>query len=214
MKDNIDKHRKAIYIAVFVALLLALSPILVPMGYVLFLVVFLDYSGPRWDTPFPVAHQRAITTFVESAGFGSSRLPRKSTHWFERSVVLEQGHYTVADLNLIGLTPELGDRRFDFIPPKKDLAKITHRPLTPEEADAVAQLRAGKPWVKLLVKPGRLPAVYEGVTHRVIAPVPAQESCLECHQVKPATLLGAFEYWLRKQEQPVESPAPEKKTET
>ena len=154
------------------------------------------HTGPRAHTPFPEAHQRAINTFVASEGFGIGRLGKRPDFWQEFSIVFENTSYRTAKIRLIGLTPEKGDRYFDSsYPPKKEtLLKAEHRPLTSEESEAVTQLREGKPWTKFLVKPP--PKNEYDATLRVIAPVFAQKSCLECHDVKEGALLGAFDYWL------------------
>lgn len=150
---------------------------------------------PRSKSPFLEAHQRAITTFVDSAGFGGARL-RESKYWFDFSLILEGLEYQARDIQLLGLTSEYGDRYYTGLQPKKNkLANATHRPLTTEEKEAVTRLRAGEAWVKLAVPPNPAEDTSEHI--RVIAPIFAQASCLECHEVKTGALLGAFDYHLR-----------------
>jgi|GEM_PF-1599326 len=198
-------NNRRFYVGIFVVLVLILSPVWFPVVYLLGLVVFYGYTTPRSNTPFPEAHQKAITTFVESAGFGGSRM-RESKYWFEFSVLFEGARYSKKDIFLLGLTPEYGDRYFTrSVPRKEDLPKATHRSLTSEEAQAVAKLRAGEPWVKLEVPPN--PEKYTIGLIRVIAPIFAQQSCLECHEVKEGTLLGAFDYEFFKLEEKVKTEA-------
>ncbi|MCW0219112.1 MAG: hypothetical protein OJI67_12380, partial [Prosthecobacter sp.] len=155
------------------------------------------YRGPHRNSPLLEAHQRAVNSFVASEGFGRGRFGQRPDFWQERTINFEGTEYLVSGLQLLGLTPEFGDRYFTrpFPPKKNHLSEAEHRQLTPEEAEAVAKLRAGEPWVKL-----DAPPTPEDTTHqiRVIAPLVAQKSCLECHEVKEGTLLGAFDYGLFK----------------
>lgn len=162
------------------------------------LLLWIGYhTGPHRNSPLLEAHQRAVNSFVASEGFGSGRFGQRPDFWQERTINFEGTEYLVSGLQLLGLTPEFGDRYFTrpFPPKKNHLSEAEHRQLTPEEAEAVAKLRAGEPWVKL-----DAPPTPEDTTHqiRVIAPLVAQKSCLECHEVKEGTLLGAFGYWLFK----------------
>lgn len=179
----------------FIVTALCTSPFWGPILLVLSLVTFFGYTAPRSNTPFPEAHQRAVNTFVDSAGFGFGRL-KKGTHWQEHSVIFEGTRYRPDQFHLIGLTPDLGDRYFEgWMPKKEAIARTAHRQPSPEEASAIAQLRAGSSWARL---PAPLSREYDGERKqiRVIAPVFAQPSCLACHPVKTGALLGAFDYWL------------------
>jgi len=189
----ISKRRT--YFVIFTVLSIFLAPVILGPVFVWSMIYFFDYSSPRSKSPFPEAHQRAVNSFVNSAGFGFYRLA-KSERWNELSLIFEDTVYRKNTLHLIGLTPELGDRYFEEdAPRKKKLPEAKHRPLTKEEAEAIAKIHAGAPWVHLPAPP------YEGYQGeleqiRVIAPIFAQQSCLECHEVKEGTLLGAFDYWL------------------
>lgn len=152
------------------------------------------YNSPRANTPFLEAHQRAVTTFVENENFGLSRF-RRSNLWNDLSVNLEEVQYNADVIQLIGLTPEKGNR-YLFAKGKHtngpQPANMT-RALTEEEEAAIAKLRAKTAeWVKL--KPSLGPDERE--TMHVIAPVWADKKCLECHEVSPGSLLGAFDYTL------------------
>ncbi|WP_139373205.1 hypothetical protein [Prosthecobacter debontii] len=187
---KISKWR--IGLAIFIVALV-FSPIWFPVVYLISLVTVVGYTTPRSNTPFPEAHQRAINSFVESKGFGVNRLVNGSKYWGELSVHFEGSTHWKESICLLGLTPEYGDRYFTGRVPKKEaLLEATHRPLTSEETAAVAKLRAGEPWVKLAVPPNPHEDTTDQV--RVIAPLLAQQSCLECHQVKEGTLLGALDY--------------------
>jgi len=171
--------------------LILLSPALVAAWF-FFLFLIGHYTGPSFKTPFPEAHARAVTTFVENEGFGFSRF-RRHDLWRELSLDLEGTEYRLHEMHLIGLTSEKGERSFvaQQMPRKASLAEVETRKLTPEETHAITQLRAGQPWSKITPPPAPEPAPI-----RVIAPIFAQQSCLECHEVKEGTLLGAFDYEL------------------
>lgn len=152
------------------------------------------YTGVRRDTPFPEAHERAVRSFTESQGFGISRMRHKDL-WNENTVLLEGVVYAPWQINLIGLTTEEGSRYFeDPRPPlKKQLATAAHRKLSEVELAAVEKIKLkDSPFVKVAAteqdqKKGAV---------RVIAPIRASQSCLECHRGKIGDLLGAFDYLL------------------
>lgn len=165
-------------------------------GILILLIGYLAgyYESPRSDTPFLEAHQKAVKTFVESEDFGIRRFS-KAELWNELSVMFENESYSQYQIYLIGLTPEKGDRYFESrIPRKQAVASAPYRKLTEEEAAAVAKMRAEKlPWVRV-TPPQKEEDAAEGI--HVMAPVYASTSCLECHQTKEGSLLGAFDYWL------------------
>ncbi len=180
------------------ALLLGLLTFLFPEWLVIPMLLVGYLEVPHYKSPFPEAHARAVRSFVDSRGFGHGRFGR-SGYWNELSVLLEGDYLRPQNVNLIGLTPEYGDRFFEGRMPKKtELTTAKTRKLSAEEAAAVAQIRAGTaPWV-------RLPAAWETFvgpppehsykTVHIIAPITADSSCLECHHVKQGALLGAFDY--------------------
>ncbi|HAL72787.1 MAG TPA: hypothetical protein DCP71_13555 [Verrucomicrobiales bacterium] len=179
-------------------LLLGLLTFIFPEWLLIPLLLVGYLEGPNFNSPFPEAHARAVKTFVESQGFGYGRF-RRSGYWIEHTVRLEGNLFRPMNVNLIGLTPEEGDRYFEGRMPKKtELTTAKTRKLSEDEAAAVAQIRAGTaPWV-------RLPAAWETFvgpprensydTIHIIAPITADKSCLECHKVKQGSLLGAFDY--------------------
>ena len=179
-------------------LLLGLLTFIFPEWLLIPLLMVGYLEGPNFNSPFPEAHARAVKTFVESQGFGYGRF-RRSGYWIEHTVRLEENLFRPMNVNLIGLTPEEGDRYFEGRMPKKaELTTAITRELSKDEAAAVAQIRAGTaPWVRLpaawetFVGP---PRKYSYDTVHIIAPITADTSCLECHKVKQGSLLGAFDY--------------------
>lgn len=167
---------------------LLMLPIMLPMA------LTGRYTAARFDAPFLEAHERAVRSFVESEGFGISRMRHKDM-WNERTVLLEGVVYAPWQINLIGLTTEKGFRYFeDPRPPlKKQLGTAAHRKLSEVELAAVEEIKLkDSPFVKVAAteqdqKKGAV---------RVIAPIRASQSCLECHRGKVGDLLGAFDYLL------------------
>lgn len=139
-------------------------------------------------------HDRYVLAFVDSRGFGASRLPAMSrllhqpvvgTPWF------------VADLELIGvakhdpprafgggLSMEVFHRPADTMP----LERSSGRAITAEERQALHALDAGE----------RLVVVPEGAGLRVTGAIRAGDECLGCHKHERAgDMLGAFVYRLQ-----------------
>lgn len=120
---------------------------------------------------------------------------RRQNLWNESTVLLEGVVYTPWQINLIGLTTEEGFRYFeDPRPPlKKQLGTAAHRKLSQVELAAVEEIKLkDSPFVKVAATEQDQK---EGAV-RVIAPVRASQSCLECHRRKVGDLLGAFDYHL------------------
>ena len=159
-----------------------------------------NYVGYRHDSPFLEAHERAIQSFVDSAGFGSSRMRRKE-YWNDWSVNIEEETYEVLRVQLIGATEEEGLRYFESTrepPGKEKVSKTPHRALTAREEVIISQLRQRKePFVIEVVSEDQ---VIDLAGMRVIAPMFARESCLKCHDAEIGDLLGAFDYRLSKVE--------------
>jgi len=148
-------------------------------------------SFPRSGEPFLEAHERAINTFVASQGFGIGRV-RSAELWNEQSVKFEGMEYEGNHIRLIGLTAEEGDRYFmeSDAPKKTRIGEAKWRPLSDWETEAVEKLKSGASFVSQPVSDPETDV-------RVIAPMCAKESCLECHDVKAGELIGALDYWLR-----------------
>lgn len=151
------------------------------------------YEGMRQRAPFEEAHQRAVVNFVESQGFGLSRI-RKAGLWNEHTVSFEGKIYDPHEIRLIGMTPEYGPRLFtDMHPPKiKEIPDSPSRPLTPNELEALERLRRGESRTETFPPDPEQHA--EGI--RVMAPLFATQDCLKCHSVALGEMLGAFDYHL------------------
>lgn len=139
-------------------------------------------------------HDAYVLAFVDSRGFGASRLPAMSrllhqpvagTPWF------------VADLELIGVAKHDPPRAFDgglsmevFHRPADTmpLERSPGRAITAEERQALRDLDAGQ----------RLIVVPEGAGLRVTGAIRAGDECLGCHKRERAgDMLGAFVYRLQ-----------------
>ncbi len=144
----------------------------------------------RSGEPFLEAHERAINTFVDSKGFGFSRI-RSAQLWNEQSIEFEGQMYEPEHIRLIGLTSEHGPRYFDeSMPPEKESLKKTNwRPLSEWETQAVEKLKHGAPYVSQK-GPDKETEI------RVSAPMFAEKSCLKCHDTLEGELIGALDYWL------------------
>ncbi|MFT6180433.1 MAG: hypothetical protein ACJAQT_000733 [Akkermansiaceae bacterium] len=150
----------------------------------------------RSDTPFDLAHKRAVTSFVDSQGFGIRRMfedpPEK--YWAESTFLIEGRRHYVRSVHLIGITKESGHRFYKRSnPPIKDnLPNSAYRTLTQEEYAAITSLKNGEtPFV--LLDEEQSPRL-SGRSVDVIAPIFARESCLKCHDAEVGDLLGAFNY--------------------
>ena len=162
-------------------------------------------AGPSPSPPEPPSigtlrtmHDDAVLAFVDSRGFGMTRLPAMApmlrkpvagTPWF------------VADLTLIGVAKHHPPRAFGgalsmdvFHRPSDEmpLRRSAGRAITAAESRALHALDAGE----------RLVVVPEGGGLRVTGAIRAADECLGCHTDKRAgDMLGAFVYLL----QPVET---------
>ncbi|MES2736930.1 MAG: hypothetical protein V4672_11465 [Verrucomicrobiota bacterium] len=185
------KNQKGFRVVCFMiglGILLAISP---------FLWAFLGlltgyYTGYKHGVPFADAHQKAIRTFVAGGNFGHSRFAR-STQWDVWSIQWKDDHYRLESIRLMGLVPEKGERYFEkpYLPKKTSLETAVHRELSSEEKAAIQKIRSQSlPWIEM---PAPTDSV-EKVRVRIIAPVHADKSCLECHEVQVGAILGAFDY--------------------
>lgn len=157
-------------------------------------------------------HDAYVLAFVESEGFGQTRLPAMSgllhrpvdgTPWF------------VAHLELIGVAKHNPPRAFGdgmsmdvFHQPNKEapLTRGPGRPIAADEAQALRALDAGQRLVARRSGPAGL---------RVFGAIRAGDECLGCHKNKRAgDMLGAFVYHLEPmpKAQPQTVPAPSSDT--
>jgi len=175
------------------------------MGFICFLIYHFKFvvTGPRQETPFEIAHQRAVSTFVAGKGFGIRRF-REKEYFNEYSVLLEDGIWNVEKLHLIGVSAEYGERYFEgyWVPLKDKLGDSESRLLKPGETEAIAKLRGGEGFVFL--KAEEVSRNSSSLRRRVVAPVVARESCLKCHETDVGDLLGAFDYYLYREKEEAE----------
>lgn len=170
------------------SILLAISPFLwfclgLLTGY---------YTGYEQGVPFADAHQKAVRTFVAGGNFGHSRFVR-STQWNVWTIQWKDDQHGLESIRLIGLVPEKGERYFEkpYLPKKTSLETAVHRELSSEEKAAIQKIRSQSlPWIEMPVSTDSV----EKVRVRIIAPVHADKSCLECHEVQVGAILGAFDY--------------------
>jgi len=133
-------------------------------------------------------HNRYVKAFVESEGFGESRLVRFDDP-FRESIENDGQLYLVRKLELISLQNHDVPVAYvnHFKNPVKNRLKLgTTRPLTEFEQRALEKLRAGEQF--LFNDDTKLP--------QCIGAIRAQTMCLECHDAKVGELLGAFSYGL------------------
>ena len=151
------------------------------------------YEVMRGGTPFDDAHARAVTTFVESEGFGITRI-RKAGLWNEHTITYDDKIYYPHEIRLIGTTPEFGPRLFpDRYPPRKEqISDASSRELSADEQEAIERLSTRRSQREEL--PPEIGA--DPNLRRVIAPIFASQDCLRCHSVKVGEMLGAFDYVL------------------
>lgn len=189
--------KKALAISALVIVGLVILILLAPI----LLVTVGLWDVPHSSAPFDEAHDRAVTTFVKSEGFGISRF-RKSGLWNEHSVEYQGADYFPFKIRLIGTTREFGARLFtDSRPPRKDrISESPTRDLTPHELIAIERLRTRQTRREELEPEDA--ADPDDEEKRVIAPIFASDDCLKCHQASVGEMLGAFEYTLMLQSRP------------
>lgn len=156
-----------------------------------------DAGRPKAPAPpraLLAMHDAAVLAFVDSRGFGASRLPAMAST-LHRPV--EGTPWFVAGLELIGvakhdpprvfgggLSMDVFHRPADGMPLKRGAG----RAITAEERRALHDLEAGE----------RLVVVPEGDGLRVTGAIHAGDECLGCHTDKRAgDMLGAFVYRLQ-----------------
>lgn len=155
------------------------------------------YEPMGHRTPFEEAHERAVKTFVNSRGFGITRM-RRAGHWNERSVELDGEEFDPIEIRLVGTTPEFGPRYFtNRNPPRKEfLSEFPFREPTDAESSALERLKTRQSLrEELPTEVGTDPNF-----KRILAPIFASEDCLRCHSVEVGEMLGAFDYLLWPQE--------------
>ena len=152
------------------------------------------YEGSQGGRPFEDSHERAVDTFVKSAGFGRARF-RKAGLWNDMTVLYQGELYVPIKIRLVGVTPEFGRRLFieDFPPTKKQIPESVFQELSTNEDEAVERLMNKETLYEEI--PFELESEFD--FKRVVAPIIASEDCLRCHAVEVGEMLGAFDYVLR-----------------
>ena len=139
----------------------------------------------RWKS-YEQMHDFFVTGFINSEGFGLSRMPTPRQMARRSTLYLDGTDFRIGGVQLLS-TPE-GEKPFVYDTKgdatMRSISKADRRGLHAFEADAVAQLKAGKDAV-MEVDHG-LPVV--------IGAVRAGDECVNCHQVKKGDMLGAFVY--------------------
>jgi hypothetical protein len=139
-------------------------------------------------------HDYFVEGFVNSPGFGRSRMVTPRDLARLSTLYIEGVSYAIGEIQLISTREEaepfVYDTRGDAT--MRATRDAGHRPLKAPEANAIKQLKAGKDAV--LVANGSRPMI--------VGAVRANESCLDCHQAKKGDLLGAFTYPLNPVDEP------------
>ena len=194
--------RKIAIAAVVVIGLLALAVAMNPLLLMIPFALTGKYGGLRSDSTLEEAHARAVKSFVESKGFGLSRM-RHLSLWNDRIVHFDGREYDPWRVQLIGLSSEIGERIYTSTkPPKKDeLTDAPRRDLSVEEVSAVAELRKGMNLSSPIAMESGSQLDVDGAM-RVLAPLRLTKNCIECHKGNVGDLIGAFAYTLVPQYQP------------
>lgn len=155
-------------------------------------VLLTGYDEPGMWKSFEALHERYTQAFVDSDGFGVSRILTFDSP--ENQAFLVNGRkHRVNNVQLIGLmkdVPRVYASSF-MNPTRSMLATSAQRSLTSFETEAIAQLKTGTDYV--LSGDGQQPDTPPGT---LVAALRAGESCMSCHDVEHGQLLGAFAYRL------------------
>ena len=158
----------------------------------------------KWTT-YDAMHKFFVERFVESEGFGISRMVSQRDIARSNALYVNGESYRVGSVRLI--SPGEPDKEgkpgkpFAYEPAEKvsmrgtdpmrnALKESDKKALGPFETEAMAKLRAGEQTVMGA----------EAGKPMLIGAIRATTECLECHKVKEGTLLGAFRYPLERTE--------------
>ena len=157
-----------------------------------------DGSTPRqWDS-LDAMHAYYIKSFVESEGFGGSRIPQITPRdWM---LAVDGKLYSVGKLELLSF---IHDGEQDVVAyenswnvlARNSLSGYEQRPLTEFEQRVVDYLRSG----------GEPVLHHKNLETRLVAPLTASESCLQCHDGEKGDVVGAFSYSLNRVSPAVQS---------
>jgi hypothetical protein len=195
-------RRKIAIATVVVTGLLAVAVAVNPLILMIPFALTGKFGGLRSDSTLEEAHGRAVNSFVASKGFGLSRM-RHLSLWNDRTVHFDGREYDPWQIQLIGLSSEMGERIYTSAkPPKKnELNEASRRDLSFEERSAVAELRKGMSLSSPIAMDSGSQLEADGAM-RVLAPISLTKSCIECHNGKAGDLIGAFAYTLVPQFKP------------
>ena len=153
-------------------------------------------EGPRDWANLEEMHAYHVERFVESEGFGVSRI--MPPEWL-RGITVDDTTFTVVDLELITLMATAGEPPFVHAGHPGRVLRgeaVPMRPLKPIESDAIGHMRRGAK-VALVAEPDGTP--------RVVGALRARKECVDCHAsegVVEGELMGAFSYRLKRRASP------------
>ncbi|MCX5658392.1 MAG: hypothetical protein NTW19_01565 [Planctomycetota bacterium] len=149
-----------------------------------------------WPT-FAEMHAFHTESFVKNVGFGLSRMKRPEDSDFLRHVMVGNDQYGVRNVQLVGLLNAPTPRVYVMpgTPTQRGVQRARTRELTPFESAALDRLWAGEPFV-IAEETSQLRPALASRFRPAMAALPAQKSCLECHNVQADSLMGAFVYEL------------------
>ena len=160
-------------------------------------------------------HEQYVEAFVESEGFGPSRIPRPKISKMvrrPRSVVVGNKPLSVKSFELIGIAkhePPVVHRNhvhaMDPVPKPQPAASQANPSGSPQ--NAVPQVPATRKLtgfeesaLAMFRKGGDLGQGMDGSDRIVIGPIRATQQCVKCHEgTKSGDLMGAFTYRLAPQ---------------
>ncbi len=147
-------------------------------------------------------HAENLRRFAASPGFGLSRTPNLRQHT-EFQLAGMNRYVPKPDLIALETKPvayrSLGREALGMATLTNRIirAQLHSRPITTDEARAIAELRSGKEFAQRPITApagsGKPPA--EAAT-LVLGAMRANAACAKCHEVPEGTLLGAFSYTL------------------
>ena len=156
------------------------------------LVLLAGSDEPGMWKSFEELHERYTQAFVNSEGFGISRLLTFNSPE-NRAFLVNGRKCRVHRAQLIGLSgdvPRVYESSFTN-PTRSMLATSTQRPLTDFETQAIHRMKGGADYV--LSGNDR---EAENPLGTLVAALRTSQSCMECHDAEHGQLLGALAYRL------------------
>jgi hypothetical protein len=162
------------------------------------------YEGaPRLFTSLADLQSDCYTRFVNTPGFGMSRMEPIHKSMPPTHLILNQFNYQVSPPELIGLETKpivyLSFRdnlaKSDFVNPSTRRLMKT-RGISAAETSGLASLRSGANLVIVTNAADQLVAVAPPASLRALGAIRAGSQCAKCHACENDSLLGAFSYQL------------------